>query len=379
LRAAFRWDRGQIENLALLFLAHEDHPDSTTDAFLTRLRKTVEAVKEQDAKKRPEIAILRKHLAAEAVDRAALPLAAVVDLLPKALDRSRVEAFDIVRDRLNKNRPEKEELSDGEIVAELWQRYGEDADVLNNLALEYLAQNSHAVAAEVAKMDFDKPVEELPAKAGIGRTKSFAALSCAHGATDEEVLAALADLGMDTGTPDLRPVVYLAQVDHRRFTAIAKRNWSAHKPFLRSMIRHDDAAIATVLAEIDDQSPLDGLAASVKSIVGIKPAAGEITEEGIDYTKLAEKPELIRKALEDKDWTRSPEQAARLLELNPYEARALVAAEVRNSLLTTTRMLWDTYDPQYKVWLPFAAIGVLATIALGIFGQMAKRWADMNA
>jgi hypothetical protein len=42
-------------------------------------------------------------------------------------------------------------------------------------------------------------------------------------------------------------------------------------------------------------------------------------------------------------------------------------------------LLWETYHPQYKVWIPFASIGVLAAIALGIFGQMAKRWKDMNA
>lgn len=44
-----------------------------------------------------------------------------------------------------------------------------------------------------------------------------------------------------------------------------------------------------------------------------------------------------------------------------------------------TRLLWETYDPQYVVWLPFAVVGVVATLALAIFGQMAKRWKDMNA
>lgn len=44
-----------------------------------------------------------------------------------------------------------------------------------------------------------------------------------------------------------------------------------------------------------------------------------------------------------------------------------------------TRMLWETYHPQLYVWIPFAAVGVISAIALGIFGQMAKRWADMNA
>jgi proton-dependent oligopeptide transporter, POT family len=44
-----------------------------------------------------------------------------------------------------------------------------------------------------------------------------------------------------------------------------------------------------------------------------------------------------------------------------------------------TRLLWDTYDPQVWVWVPFAAVGVVATIALWIFGRLAKKWSDMNA
>lgn len=43
-----------------------------------------------------------------------------------------------------------------------------------------------------------------------------------------------------------------------------------------------------------------------------------------------------------------------------------------------TQMLWNTYSPQY-IWIPFALIGVVAAIGLLIFGQMAKRWKDMNA
>jgi MFS family permease len=44
-----------------------------------------------------------------------------------------------------------------------------------------------------------------------------------------------------------------------------------------------------------------------------------------------------------------------------------------------TQLLWDTYSPQYYVWLPFAAIGVVSAIGLAIFGRMAKRWKDMDA
>jgi proton-dependent oligopeptide transporter, POT family len=45
----------------------------------------------------------------------------------------------------------------------------------------------------------------------------------------------------------------------------------------------------------------------------------------------------------------------------------------------TTKLLWDTYHPQYHVWIPFAAIGFVAIFALIIFNQMAKKWSDMNA
>ncbi len=41
-------------------------------------------------------------------------------------------------------------------------------------------------------------------------------------------------------------------------------------------------------------------------------------------------------------------------------------------------LLWNTYDPQYSLWLPFAAIGVVSAIALLIYARMARRWEDMN-
>jgi MFS family permease len=44
-----------------------------------------------------------------------------------------------------------------------------------------------------------------------------------------------------------------------------------------------------------------------------------------------------------------------------------------------TQLLWDTYQPNIWVWVPFALVGVLAIIALFIFGRMARRWSDMNA
>jgi len=46
---------------------------------------------------------------------------------------------------------------------------------------------------------------------------------------------------------------------------------------------------------------------------------------------------------------------------------------------SATRLLWETYHPQLHVWVPFAAIGVVAAIALWGFGRRARRWSDMNA
>ena len=43
-----------------------------------------------------------------------------------------------------------------------------------------------------------------------------------------------------------------------------------------------------------------------------------------------------------------------------------------------TQLLWNTYDPHY-IWIPFACVGVVAAVALYIFGRMARRWSDMNA
>lgn len=62
-----------------------------------------------------------------------------------------------------------------------------------------------------------------------------------------------------------------------------------------------------------------------------------------------------------------PDAMTKLQELSGLDATA------------ATKLLWETYDPQYSVWLPFAAIGAVSAIALAIFGQRAKRWSDMNA
>ncbi len=65
-------------------------------------------------------------------------------------------------------------------------------------------------------------------------------------------------------------------------------------------------------------------------------------------------------------WPRT-EAFARLLQVTGLDAA------------NATDLLWKTYHPGQAVWYPFAAIGVLAVIALVIFARMARRWKDMDA
>ena len=61
------------------------------------------------------------------------------------------------------------------------------------------------------------------------------------------------------------------------------------------------------------------------------------------------------------------------------EAFAKLQEVVGIGPVEATQLLWDTYSPNINVWVPFAAIGVAAAIALYIFGAMARRWKDMDA
>ncbi len=393
LRNSFRFDRGQITNLGLTYLALQaEFKQRATTGLAEALTDEVrdEGVRE----------IGRRLATGEtSIDR--IGVARFVDLLPKAIGIRRLGVFEILRDRVNRSLGDDRKRDDAAIVDMLWDRLGEDRETLNNLALEYLAQGTDRVRTAVASMSFGEcgtgfqpvrcnAVRDIEDRLGIGRTKSFAALSAAMGADDEAVEQALAQPGDTADIDDAgarrdsrtsgggdRYYVYLANQPHHRFLAVARKDWTKDKDFLEEMIASDDAATYIVAAEIDKESWRERIWNAVRSLFTSDEKS--LAREGTDYERLAGKQDLIQKALDAKDWSRSPRQAARLLRLNPFEARALVAVEVERSAVTTTQLLWDTYTPQYFVWLPFAAIGVLATIALGIFGQMAKRWADMNA
>lgn len=80
----------------------------------------------------------------------------------------------------------------------------------------------------------------------------------------------------------------------------------------------------------------------------------------------------------DAVWTNAAE-AEKLLGVARPQAMAELMKVTSLDSVAATNLLWNTYNPQYYVWLPFAAIGVISAIALVIFAQMAKRWKDMNA
>ena len=130
LRDQYRYDWGQIENLACLHLA--------TD--IKEYAERVEARKEQG------------------------PWATEIDQLPKLLGIKRAEAFGILREKVNAGR-EEAALDDAGIIALLWQEHGDDPNVLKSLALEYLAQGtpllSNAVTEITAHARIDDPVKDI--------------------------------------------------------------------------------------------------------------------------------------------------------------------------------------------------------------------------
>jgi len=322
LNAAFRHDRGQLANLALQFLAL--HPEFSA----------------------------RAAVVAEGTELTEANVGRYIGALPKAIDVGRLEALDRVRHVLGPDAP-----ADNRRLADLlWKRLGQQPENLNNLALEFLAQGTPLVRERVSRLTFDDTRGGVEEVVGIGRTKSFSALSVALGASEAEVEELLAGQFARHEDPAHRSYVYLIGRKHLLFSAVARRDWSNE---------------VGVLGDL--------LGAEGKDLIDLVSGRTEVGFFTKLYHMIWGYTAEVMEALDGMDWSRHPEEAGYLLGINPYEARALAAAEIRNAKQTTTRLLWDTYNPQYKVWIPFALIGVVATIALGIFGAMAKRWKDMNA
>jgi MFS family permease len=106
---------------------------------------------------------------------------------------------------------------------------------------------------------------------------------------------------------------------------------------------------------------------------------------GVVYGRFGEKAILALRYLAEKtpfgqgkSWDGNVATLESVLGVKRTEAMAKLQEVTGLDPLAATRTLWDTYQPHY-VWIPFACIGVVAAISLYIFGQKAKKWADMNA
>ena len=106
---------------------------------------------------------------------------------------------------------------------------------------------------------------------------------------------------------------------------------------------------------------------------------------GIVYGRFGEKAVLALRYLAEKtpfgagkNWDGNVATLEAALGVKRTAAMAKLAEVTGLDPFAATQLLWETYSPQY-VWIPFAGIGVVATIGLWIFGRMAKRWGDLNA
>jgi proton-dependent oligopeptide transporter, POT family len=60
------------------------------------------------------------------------------------------------------------------------------------------------------------------------------------------------------------------------------------------------------------------------------------------------------------------------------QAFASLTAMLGQTPAQVTQLLWDKYDPSW-VWTLFAIAGIIATIFMYAFSQLARRWQDVNA
>ena len=118
--------------------------------------------------------------------------------------------------------------------------------------------------------------------------------------------------------------------------------------------------------------------------VGIGGAAGSWMA-GQVYGTYGEKATLALKYLMEhtpfgkgKAWDGSADTLEKVTGITRTDAFVKMQEYLGATPMEATQLLWDTYHPQYHTWIPFASIGVIAAIALYIFGRMAKRWKDMN-
>ena len=106
---------------------------------------------------------------------------------------------------------------------------------------------------------------------------------------------------------------------------------------------------------------------------------------GYVYGHYGEKAVLALKYLSEKTpfgqgrpWNGDVATLESALGVKRTEAMAKLQEVIGLDPVAATRLLWDNYAVNARVWIPFAVVGLVSAVALWIFGRMAKRWTDMN-
>ena len=423
LREAFRYDAGTIQNLALLHLAlrpenraasiagyarvvHELAGTLTGDAarFAGEVERAVTPPKPEgvssssspessapasqpafkpkpqaqlpagelvleDADEIKRLVVLARKLTRGELTLEEVHLPAVIRYLPTITGVKRSEALATVRELENEGLPADQRKTDSQIIAMLWQQFGDDPDVLDNLALAWFAAATDHVYQALADTPFqygadevEQRMSEIERRIGISRAEAFDGLSVALGYDPQKVDAALAGVQPATTQPYANLYVYLATQPDPRYEAVNSMDWKHNLDLLREMVRSDEQTLKVVKAEIDKVGIIERIIKSILRLLGKEEPAGVMTEEGVNYTKLAAKRPLIQKALAVKDWAKTPEQARQLMRIDPYRARLLAAGDKEHA----RSVLWDQYHP-YMVWVYLGALGLVGTLGMILF------------
>jgi hypothetical protein len=221
------------------------------------------------------------------------------------------------------------ESIDDRIREALWKKYGDRPGVLDNLALEYIAQGTDEIRQVASKLTFkdsggnDLSYDEVIRPAldslfGIDRTEAFLDVVRATGISDDglnEIIAAETTSG--------KPI---------------------HERVLEYYRKNPEYLPAQILEDNDD------------------------AEEALEEDELTTKKLLV-------DLT--DEELEVQIGWNRLEYVADLKGQLGIGPRELTSQLWRDYDP-WRVWMPFAGIGILSLLALIVFNKKAEQWTDMN-
>lgn len=363
----FKHDEGQLNNLALMYLAMEAKEEKKKEV-MEKLAKVVSELDDSD--ELDDLAKEKKALveSGESLDQ----ICHRVHLMPSVLGQSKADAFNDLRKLLDKD--SDKETYRSRINELLWERYSNDSDVLNNLALEYLAQATDRVKEAIENQNLkgevdnkEESMKSVTEKTNINRSKAFLALSVAMGADQTKVDQVLTDPAYGDETIENKLSLYLINQPKTRYEAVSAYEWNKDLGFLRDLVTSDMDALNCVKTEIDKEGMFSRIVAVIKGWF-TDSGKSDVIWDGVNYTKLARNKDLIQKALSLKKWNQSGDQASCILGLNPNEAKALIKSDTKK----TTDVLWDFYGP-YSVWFYLGGIGLIGTIGMIIFYFASKK------